>query len=153
MTQLQEIMLAVCFGSVIGAFLGNLISIIVYAVSGCGQMKRRRKTAQEAAEIITNVDLVLAERLHTLVISSILGKPFYGLVYDVKVQELLDYLGMDSHARNINQPFCSEDLTTGIRSVLSAYNEISMHLIERSTLLRMKLGRYFDDLKAKALPR
>ena len=50
MTQMQEIMLAVCFGSVIGAFLGNLISIIVYAVSGCGQMKRRRKTAQEAAE-------------------------------------------------------------------------------------------------------
>jgi len=50
MTQLQEIMLAVCFGSVIGTFLGNLISIIVYAVNGCGQMKRRRKTAQEAAE-------------------------------------------------------------------------------------------------------
>ena len=50
MTQLQEIMLAVCFGSVIGAFLGNLISIIVYAVGGCEQMKRRRKTAQEAAE-------------------------------------------------------------------------------------------------------
>jgi type III secretory pathway component EscT len=50
MTQLQEIMLAVCFGSVIGAFLGNLISIIIYAVSGCGQMKRKHKTAQEAAE-------------------------------------------------------------------------------------------------------
>lgn len=49
MTQMQEIMLAVCFGSVIGAFLGNLISIIVYAVSGCGQMKRRYKSAKEAA--------------------------------------------------------------------------------------------------------
>ncbi len=111
------------------------------------------QTAQEAAEIIASVDLVLAERLHTLVISSILGKPFYGLVYDVKVQELVDYLGMETYARNINASFCSEDLTAGIRSVLSAYNEIGMHLIERSTLLRMKLGRYFDDLKAKALPR
>ena len=50
MTQLQEIMLAVCFGSVIGAFLGNLISIIVFAVSGCGQMKRRYKSAKETAE-------------------------------------------------------------------------------------------------------
>ena len=50
MTQLQEIMLAVCFGSVIGAFLGNLISIIVYAVSGCRQMKRRRKSSKEDAE-------------------------------------------------------------------------------------------------------
>lgn len=45
-----------------------------------------RKPHREAAEIITSVDMVLAERLHTF-ISSILGKPFYGLVYDVKVQE------------------------------------------------------------------
>ena len=48
MTQMQGIMLAVCFGSVIGAFIGNLISIIVYAVSGRGEKKHRRKTAKEA---------------------------------------------------------------------------------------------------------
>ena len=49
MTQMQEIMLLVCFGSVIGAFIGNLMSIIVYAVSGCGEKKHRRKSAKEAA--------------------------------------------------------------------------------------------------------
>ena len=49
MTQLPGIMLLVCFGSVIGAFIGNLISIIVYAVSGCGEKKHRRKSAMEAA--------------------------------------------------------------------------------------------------------
>ena len=49
MTQMQGIMLAVCFGSVIGAFIGNLISITVYAVSGCGEKKHRRKAAKEAA--------------------------------------------------------------------------------------------------------
>ena len=49
MTQTQEIMLAVCFGSVIGAFIGNLMSIIVYAVSGRGEKKHRRKAAKEAA--------------------------------------------------------------------------------------------------------
>ena len=64
MTQLQEIMLAVCFGSVIGAFLGNLISIIVYAASGCGQMKRRRKTAQEAAEARYQRALAEARRVN-----------------------------------------------------------------------------------------
>jgi len=110
------------------------------------------QTAQEASEIIASVDMVLAEPLHTLVISSILGKPFYGLGYDVKVQELIDYLGMKKYARNINQPFCAEDLTTGIRSVLSSHEEISSHLIERSTNLRMKLGGYFNELKAKAIP-
>jgi len=111
------------------------------------------QTAQEAAEIIASVDIVLAERLHTLVISSILGKPFYGLVYDVKVQELVDYLGMKQYARNINQPFTADELTAGIRSVLSSHKEISAHLIERSANLRMRLGRYFDDLKATALAR
>ena len=50
MTQMQGIMLLVCFGSVIGAFIGNLISIIVYAVSGCGEKKHRLKAAKEAAE-------------------------------------------------------------------------------------------------------
>ncbi len=109
------------------------------------------QTAQEAAEIIASVDIVLAERLHTLVISSILGKPFYGLVYDVKVQELIDYLGMKQYARNINQPFTSDELTAGIRSVLSSHEEIAAHLIERSANLRMSLGRYFDGLKATAL--
>ena len=49
MTQMQGIMLLVCFGSVISAFIGNLMSIIVYAVSGCGEKKHRRKSAMEAA--------------------------------------------------------------------------------------------------------
>lgn len=109
------------------------------------------QTAQEAAQIISGVDLVLAERLHTLVISSILGKPFYGLVYDVKVQELVDYLGMEEHSRNINEHFCAEDLTKDIRSVFTDYEKISIHLTERSTNLRMKLGAYFDELKTKAI--
>ena len=50
MTQMQEIMLAVCFGSVIGAFLGNLISFIVYAVSECREKKHRHKGAKKAVE-------------------------------------------------------------------------------------------------------
>ena len=112
---------------------------------------RDPQTAQAAAEIISGVDLVLAERLHTLVISSILGKPFYGLTYDVKVRELVDYLGMEDHSRDINQPFCAQELTDGIRSVFADYDNISAHLLERSANLRMKLGLYFDVLKQKAL--
>ena len=50
MTQMQGIMLLVCFGSVIGAFIGNLMSIIVYAAGGCGEKKHRCKAAKEAAE-------------------------------------------------------------------------------------------------------
>lgn len=111
------------------------------------------QTAQEAAEIIHCTDIVLAERLHTLVISSILGKPFFGLVYDISVQELIDFLDMDKYSLNINQPFTANDLKRGIRNVFQNHEEISLHLTERSTNLRMKLGRYFDELRAKALTR
>ncbi|MEN9523982.1 MAG: polysaccharide pyruvyl transferase [Candidatus Parcubacteria bacterium] len=109
------------------------------------------QTAQDAAEIIASVDMVLAERLHTLVISSILGKPFYGLVYDVKVQELVDYLDMETYARNINQFHHEDDLKAGIRSVLASYEKVSTHLIERSANLNAKLANYFNELKTQAL--
>ena len=108
------------------------------------------QTAQEAAEIIAGMDMVLAERLHTLVISSILGKPFFGLIYDVKVKELISYLGMSEYSLDINQPFEAGRLTCGIERVLNDREQISTHLIHRSTELRAQLGRYFDELKARA---
>jgi len=109
------------------------------------------QTAQDAAQIISRADMVLAERLHTLVISAILGKPFFGLIYDVKVKELMDYLGVEKHSLNINQPFSADELTRGIQEVLNGREEIGKGLAERSAELRANLNRYFDDLKAKTL--
>lgn len=109
------------------------------------------QTAQAAAGIICNMDIVLAERLHTLVISSILGKPFFGLVYDVKVLELVDYLGMEKHSIDINKPFSPHQLTEGIQAVIAQRENIHAHLIERSANLRGKLDGYFSELKATAL--
>ncbi len=107
------------------------------------------QTAQEAGEIISSCDLVLAERLHTLVISSILGKPFFGLVYDVKVQELVDYLGMSEHSLNINQPFLAETLLVGIKTVILNRENIQQHLVKRSRELRGELDAYFAEIRAK----
>ena len=50
MTQLQEMMLSVCFGAVIGVFIGNLIAIIAYAVSNCKEKRRKRKAKAEDAD-------------------------------------------------------------------------------------------------------
>jgi polysaccharide pyruvyl transferase WcaK-like protein len=107
------------------------------------------QTAQEAAEVMAGCDLIVAERLHTLVIASIIGLPFFGLVYDVKVQELVDYLGMSDHSININQPFDLAPLYEGIDTVIKNSPSIREHLLTRSTLLRAKLTTYFDDLKTK----
>lgn len=109
------------------------------------------QTAQDVAAIIEGCDVVLAERLHTLVISSVQGKPFFGLIYDVKVRELIDYLGMLDHSLDINHPFSAQTLTDGIQQVVNDSDKIHAHLIERSTLLRKELTAYFDDLRSKVL--
>lgn len=107
------------------------------------------QTAQEAAQIMAGCDLVLAERLHTLVIASILGKPFFGLVYDVKVKELIAYLGVSEHSLDINQPFNAQVLADGIRRVVNESDTLNAHLLDRSTSLRNELTAYFDDLKTR----
>jgi polysaccharide pyruvyl transferase CsaB len=107
------------------------------------------QSAQEAAQIMADCDLVLAERLHTLVIASILGKPFFGLVYDVKVKELIAYLGMSEHSLDINQPFSAQTLTDGVRRVARESDALSAHLLERSASLRNELTAYFNELKTR----
>jgi polysaccharide pyruvyl transferase WcaK-like protein len=106
------------------------------------------QNAREVGGIIAGCDLVLAERLHTLVISSILGKPFFGLVYDVKVQELVDYLGMTQHSLNINQPFEPGTLLAGVKNALQESANLQTHLQTRSSALRAELAGYFSEIRA-----
>ncbi|MFZ5878767.1 MAG: polysaccharide pyruvyl transferase family protein [Chloroflexota bacterium] len=109
------------------------------------------QSAQEAAQVMAGCDLVLAERLHTLVIASILGKPFFGLVYDVKVKELIASLGMSEHSLDINQPFDTQALADGIRRVARESQTLGARLLERSAALRGELTAYFDELKSRIL--
>lgn len=110
------------------------------------------QSAQEVAKVIAAVDVVLTEHFHSLVLSSILGKPFLGLIGNFAIRELVDYLDMDAHSVDINSPHPVNELTRKIRSVFADHENIAAHLTERSALLRMKLDRYFTILKAVILP-
>ena len=54
MTHTESMMLAVCFGAVMGTFIGNIIMLIKFAVDEHKEKKRRRqeeaKAAQQSAE-------------------------------------------------------------------------------------------------------
>ena len=43
MTDVQSMMLAVCFGAVVGTFIGNLYAIIKFAIDDHKEKKRLRK--------------------------------------------------------------------------------------------------------------
>jgi len=109
------------------------------------------QTPQAIAEIIARCDLVLAERLHALVIAAIIGKPFYGLIYDIKVHELVEYLGMEQYSIDINEPFKGQTLYEGIKDLVQKRDMVSVNLLERSTALRQELSTYFADLRKKLL--
>lgn len=50
MSEIQEMMLAVCFGSVVGYTVGGLISLISISISDWKYKRRSRKAEKELAE-------------------------------------------------------------------------------------------------------
>ena len=109
------------------------------------------QTTAQAAEIIAGCNLVVAERLHTLVIASIVGTPFFGLIYDVKVHELVEYLNMEKFSININEDFDSQKLYEGLVELADHRSEVRINLKKRSTELRKDLSVYFADLRRKIM--
>jgi polysaccharide pyruvyl transferase WcaK-like protein len=96
--------------------------------------------------LIGACDLLLAERLHALVIAAILGKPLVALVYDVKVEEMIAGLGMEEYAVNINRPFDPQELQRRIEAARANAPVVQAHLRARSGAFRAELAAYFGRL-------
>lgn len=47
MTNMESMMLAVCFGSVVGTLIGNLFTIVKFAIDEHREKKRNRKESDE----------------------------------------------------------------------------------------------------------
>jgi polysaccharide pyruvyl transferase WcaK-like protein len=104
------------------------------------------ETHRDAAAIIEECGVLLSERLHALVMSTILGKPFVGMLYDVKVAELVAGLQMQEYSVDINHPFEPLRLVELVECALQRYPQVSCHLRERSAALRAELDTYFGGL-------
>lgn len=50
MTHAESMMLAVCFGAVMGSFIGNIIMLVKFAVEDHKEKKRRREEEAKAAQ-------------------------------------------------------------------------------------------------------
>lgn len=102
----------------------------------------RPETFQEVAAIISECDLLISERLHSIVIAAILGTPCLALTYDVKVRELVSSLDIQEHALEINQPFDPKLLTKSADTLLQFPDVASRHLLQRATSLRGEMEEY-----------
>ncbi|BCX02733.1 MAG: hypothetical protein KatS3mg053_0671 [Candidatus Roseilinea sp.] len=109
--------------------------------------QRLPTTHRQVAALIAGCDLLVAERLHALVIAAILGKPFVALTYDVKVRELVASLAMTSYALDVNAPFDPLAFKRAAEAALDDPASIQAHLLKRSATMRSELARYFSRLR------
>jgi polysaccharide pyruvyl transferase WcaK-like protein len=116
-------------------------------IPGLEMQLHRPETHQEVARIIASCDLLLAERLHALVIAAILGLPCFALVYDVKVRELVANLDMQQYSVDVNHPFDPGDLVRRVDTLLNHADDARSLLLARSTAFREELDCYFADLE------
>ncbi|UCC54363.1 MAG: polysaccharide pyruvyl transferase family protein [Anaerolineaceae bacterium] len=100
-------------------------------------------SAQDVAQILSQCDLVMAERLHALVLASILKKPFVALIYDVKVEQLAKYMQMEGLAVDINRPFEMADLTGNIIKAINNRQDIIQNLANQVSKAAGQLQNYF----------
>lgn len=92
-------------------------------------------THVDAARLIESCDLVLSERLHAIVMASILGVPSLALAYDVKVVELASRLGLAPWTIDINVPFASDDVIERVVDLIENREAVSERVRERSAEL------------------
>ena len=94
----------------------------------------------DIAHAVAACDVVVAERLHCLVIASILGRPAVALSYDPKVDELIAQLGLEGRSVDVNTGFEPEDLAAMVHAASSGKAEGE------------RLARVADDLRSQAAP-
>jgi len=102
------------------------------------------RTHVDAALLIESCDLLVSERLHAIVIASILGVPSYVLAYDVKVRELAGMLGLASWSTDINEPFPATEFANQLSALIEQRADVGSQVRDRSAALGVEARRNFD---------
>ncbi len=101
----------------------------------------------EVGRIIADCDVLVAERLHALVIAATLGRASVALMYDVKVRELVEQLSLNDRAVDINRPFDPTSLADVILDTMENAIGEGGRLAHRATGLRAEASDYFGDVR------
>jgi polysaccharide pyruvyl transferase WcaK-like protein len=109
----------------------------------------RLDDAKEVARVIDASDLIIAEKLHAVILAAILCKPFVALEYDVKVKGVCSDLGMSGYSVDICSKFPKDAILTAATRVWEQIDTIQTKLIAVSLSQRQKSQLAFAELRAK----
>ncbi len=101
-------------------------------------------THMDAAQVIANCDVVISERLHAIVMASIVGVPSFVLAYDVKVTELAAILGLENWSVDINHPFDAHEVGDRIAALITTRATVAKAVTARSAELGAQARNNFE---------
>lgn len=102
----------------------------------------------DIGRIVADCDVVVSERFHALVIAAVLGRPSVGLIYDVKVAELVEQLALVDRAVDINEPVDPARLADMILRTAEDPQVEGDRLASVAASRRDRLDRHFDAVRS-----
>ena len=127
---------------------GEILRDFAARVPGITMHQHELRTHADAARLIRSCDLLVSERLHAIVMASILGVPSYVLAYDVKVRELAAMLDLTRWTTDINEAFAAADLAESLGALLGQRAGVATAVRDRSAVLGAEARRNFDAARA-----
>jgi polysaccharide pyruvyl transferase WcaK-like protein len=107
------------------------------------------QSSTELAKLIRSCDFIIAERLHAIIIATVLNVPAIPLMYDPKVVSLAKYLGLEDFAIDVNKPFEWDQINKKISLLQNYFAETKLHIQQQYLNLNQQNNSYFDQLKNK----
>ena len=123
---------------------GEILDAFATRVPAIPMHRHELRTHVDAARLIETCDLLVSERLHAIVMASILGVPSYVLAYDVKVRELAGMLGLASWSTDINEPFPATEFANRLSALIEQRADVASLVRDRSAALGVEARRNFD---------
>lgn len=111
-------------------------------------IEHRPDDHHDVAAIIERCDLLVAERLHAIIMSAKLGVPVVPLAYDVKVRQAAVALGLDELAIDLAGSLEAAQVVDAIGRVASDPVTARNRLGERTAELSVAARSSFDDARA-----
>jgi polysaccharide pyruvyl transferase CsaB len=127
---------------------GEILDEFAARVPDITMHQHRLTTHTDAARLINSCDVLVSERLHAIVMASILGVPSYVLAYDVKVRELAAMLELTPWTTDINEPFPAADLAEKLTALTEQRAGAGTRVRDRSAVLGAQARRNFDAARA-----
>lgn len=117
--------------------------------TACVELVPYSSDYHDAMELIGNSQALVGMRLHSLIMSTIVHKPFIALSYSDKVKNFMQEVGLQEYCLDWSE-LGLEQLTTAFDQLMDNYNSMQKHLVGKQQLWHRQTQTYTELFKQYA---